>query len=822
MANTGSVLQTILYYTHPHVNVTIKDNTGYDESGIIRESSESMPYSTLAVFGADKGIDNVFVCTNDLNMKKSIFGEGNYSKYGQPSLQADALFNGHTNVWLCRVLPDNAQYANLILLAHFRKGKILDELNQETGKYRLEIKFSIENVTSKNISGGATKDDIIDNFAQSFMNDYKSDPQTGYITIPIGYSRIIGRGKYGNMYSLSIDRDMDAEKEYNVKMYKFKLIDNSEVTRVVNEFSGSLVPYMSKNTSTLIDDVIDQYSLGSCPIKFHAYYENIEKIYNFYKENIVAENRKYLNKSGATINDLEELQDAQSVTIEKFDPIFGYIMNTKINGHIPYYRNYTISSNGGWVRPQLEIPNTSGATKPLNLKDWSAAYIGAKVLVAADPLNGGHRWLYTVTNIDTNNGNILYDEGVETDIDADQYDGVNLNISIGQSYDGGSDGDFEQITVNGITRTPNSSELKLLLAREYVKAFRGNKDRRILSPARINLDFIFDANYNMTSDETIEIQDNNIPLYNNSTVLTDKEAAALSVLTMSNPNTFTYTDLNVKQAMYDLNEFRCKNGMTINPERGSGTLLMLDMGLVGLKNTDTSKQLDDLIKMMDSFTGRQTTVDLGYFDVIDPYSGKKVPVTVLYHIAKNYVNHILRNGLNKPYTHNYSQITCIQNNISLLSSGEMVRDSFKPDIDLIDWDVKEKLYKSRINYWLTIEEGRIVQRECQNTRELDASALLEENNVRILNTLKKTLEKSCRGYSYAWNEPEVRKSYTNAQMAKFRPWIGTIVQDISINFTANEWEQERMIMHCFVSVKFRDIVKRIILEININRPTYID
>ena len=74
--------------------------------------------------------------------------------------------------------------------------------------------------------------------------------------------------------------------------------------------------------------------------------------------------------------------------------------------------------------------------------------------------------------------------------------------------------------------------------------------------------------------------------------------------------------------------------MTINPERGSGTLLMLDMGLVGLKNTDTSKQLDDLIKMMDSFTGRQTTVDLENFDVIDLYFGTKVQVIVLYIIVK--------------------------------------------------------------------------------------------------------------------------------------------------------------------------------------------
>ena len=124
------------------------------------------------------------------------------------------------------------------------------------------------------------------------------------------------------------------------------------------------------------------------------------------------------------------------------------------------------------------------------------------------------------------------------------------------------------------------------------------------------------------------------------------------------------------------------------------------------------------------------------------------------------------------------------------------------------------------NYYLTTDEGRVVQRATQNTRQMDASALLEENNVRVLNTLKKGLEKACRGYLYEWNEPEVRKGYTQAQMEVYRPWIGTMVQDLDIKFTANEWEQERMIMHCYVEVKFRDIVKRIVLEINIQRPTY--
>ena len=161
-------------------------------------------------------------------------------------------------------------------------------------------------------------------------------------------------------------------------------------------------------------------------------------------------------------------------------------------------------------------------------------------------------------------------------------------------------------------------------------------------------------------------------------------------------------------------------------------------------------------------------------------------------------------------------------NLNIASTNMMVRDSFKPEIDLIDWDVKEKLYKARINYWEITDEGRCVHRCCQNTRQRDASALLEENNVRILNTLKKNLEKSIAGTHYEWNEPAVRKGFTDAHMQIYKPWIGTMVQDLSIYFEANEWERKRMIMHCYVSVKFRDIIKRIILEININPSTALE
>lgn len=815
MAAIGT-MQIIPYYAHPHVYTVINDDSYYDETVAASEQeSENLPFSTVIVTGADSGIDNKFVRLADRETKNAIFGKANFKKYGQPSIQADVLFNGSTNVWFMRVLPENATYANLVILAHYRKGKILDKLGQETGKVRMEIKYSIAYATKPKLTKGAREEYDIEDFANSLRHE-TPDPITGYMTVPLCYVRATGRGNYGNNYSIYIGRDLDAEREYSLKMFMFNLVTNAETTKPTNIISGSLFQTTRYDASTLIQDVIDQYEVGASPIHVVSMEDSFETLFKFYQD-IVKANETYLSASDMSKQDSNELVAAKKITEDSFDPIFGYKLNSRTDELIPYYQNYT-EKPGGYQAPALTIPNQVGASKPLNTADWNSAYVGAKVLVIADPLNGGKRWLYTVTVIEPLTGNIIYDEGVAVSIDEDQYDGINLKNPVGLILNGGHDGDFEEISVNGKTRVPTDAEMKILLAREQVKAFRGEKDNKIFSSTRMNLDFIFDANYNMTNEDRLNVDTTNAPLYNGSTVLTDKDAQQLSVLG-SGTMAIQFSDLNVKKAMYDINQFRNRNGITADKANmGAGGHLYLDTNLVGAKNITVNYELKSMIDAMEVFDGRATSIDLGYYDIFEPVSHKKVHVTVGYMLAAGLIPHIVRYGINKPFVYNHAQLTALQRTSSRMTVGNMVADSFRPNVDVIDWDVKELLFKSRINYYITTDEGRRVQRAVQNTRQRDASALLEESNVRVLNTLKKGLEKANRGYLYEYNDASVRKGFTTAQMKIYKPWIGTLVEDLKIYFEANEWEEERMMMHCYCSVKFKDIIKRIILEINISRP----
>lgn len=796
--------QLLPYYTQPHVWAKINDNTQYAEEVAIPDSAVQKPYSTACVSGADRGIDNAFVRIPGLSTYRNLFGKSNYTKYGQASLQTETILRtNQCNVWFMRVLPDDARYANIIVLAKYRISDSIDKNGNITGLKQLDIKYDITSAAPPDVPDGALREEDIYNYAAKFINN-TSDPLTGYRTLPLFFIRSIGRGNYGNKYAIRLQRDTESEFDYGVKTYGFGLIDNDVSTRTVNYYTGSLTNITRNNTSLLIDDVLGQFELGFAPIQIRSFEDTMITLYDEYQR-VINENEAYLNSTGITNEASNVLNIAKSITIEVFDPIFGLLINTRSNEQMPYFKAYS-QSTVPYVKPDKTVSNQKPATKA----SWYNAFIGARLLVTNDPDHSNLRWSYNVINIDSQD-NIYYDEGIEEAIDAAEYNGAKLDLDVGHMLKGGFDGQFESVSVQGNTRAPNNAELKILLAKEYVKAFRGYKDRRILSPSAMNLDFVFDANYNMSIGDIDFRVDNVIrSLYVNNSMLMDDDYRRLVITAAGTPpNILVNTDdINVKKAMYDMIESRNKDGMILDTNRGAGTHLYLDCGLVGSKTMTVNSELLDTITAMEYFYGWNTSIDFGYYEIVDPNTSKKVKVTATYLLAEKLIPHIVRYGMNEPFVNNFATVT------------NMVRGSFYPVLDLIDWDVNEALYKNRINYYMTVDEGSTVQRATQSTRQLDASALLEENNMRVLDALYKGLKKACRGYLYKWNDSTVRKGYTDTQMDIYQPWIGKYVQDLDIRFEANEYEQRHMLLHLYADVAFPDIAKRIIMEVNINRPVY--
>ena len=231
-------------------------------------------------------------------------------------------------------------------------------------------------------------------------------------------------------------------------------------------------------------------------------------------------------------------------------------------------------------------------------------------------------------------------------------------------------------------------------------------------------------------------------------------------------------------------------------------LLYLDAG------TETTKaHIDDMIAEYARFNSRNAVKEFQHYTVKDPGTMKKCEVTVTYFYAQKLPTHYQNYGSWIPFVKARCELT-----------GH-IKNTLEPAVDDLEMELKEKLYVNRFNYFETIDEN-VYQRAAQNTAQMAISDLMEENNMNTLFALKKQLERDCWNSLYDFTSVEDRARFSESEQAKFASWIGSRVDTLSITFDANAWEMERSIVHCYVSVQFRNMMKRVTIEIDVNKRNF--
>lgn len=231
-------------------------------------------------------------------------------------------------------------------------------------------------------------------------------------------------------------------------------------------------------------------------------------------------------------------------------------------------------------------------------------------------------------------------------------------------------------------------------------------------------------------------------------------------------------------------------------------LLYMDAG------TETTKAgIDNLIGEYARFNSRNVVKEFQHYTVKDPGTMKKCEVTVTYFYAQKLPSHYQNYGSWIPFVKARCELT-----------GH-IKNTLEPAVDDLEMELKEKLYVNRFNYFETIDEN-VYQRAAQNTSQMDNSDLMEENNMNTLFALKKQLERDCWNSLYDFTSVEDRARFSESEQAKFASWIGSRVDTLNIVFDANAWEMERSIVHCYVSVQFRNMMKRVIIEIDVNKRNF--
>lgn len=446
------------------------------------------------------------------------------------------------------------------------------------------------------------------------------------------------------------------------------------------------------------------------------------------------------------------------------------------------------------VNTEYSASETVGEDKPSGLK-IIIKEVEPNVISTTDPVmiqryvvNGTTGSIYRVG---------MYPTEIPSNYYSSSY-GINPNSELGgipveNGYAGFFDDDISEI------------EYKWKYSELLVKAFRGEIDPRIMSTARVPAKYLFDGGFNTIIGQTIlpYMTYKPVDIINASTIYTEDEKEAITLDNSIISNIVEYADIDVKQAMYDLMEYRCYQGIPdemrpVGP--GSGLSLHLDSGV-----TDASTALAINQSFIKRFSNPNASWDIGgYVSATDGLS-----YTYTKRIVDNIFAHMKRYNVNKPFTGKYTNI----------APTEYV--SFFPDVDATDWEMRELLYKSGGNAW-TMDINGNLQRKSQRTlyREGDTSDIIQENNMRTLSQLTYLLQNKIDSYLLEYDDDGVLKTLKDECDNMFTNWVGNYVQALDIQFQRDTNPDDGgEIVVCYCRVTFRGLILRVPIIVDVQRRT---
>ena len=249
-----------------------------------------------------------------------------------------------------------------------------------------------------------------------------------------------------------------------------------------------------------------------------------------------------------------------------------------------------------------------------------------------------------------------------------------------------------------------------------------------------------------------------------------------------------------------------KHAMIALCERRGDCTLYLDAGLnLRTKRAPITFMKDNL----DSYARDRNEIYAGICGKVrDPYSKKLTTVTYTYVLARALPLHWNDyGGRHIPFA----------GNVYGIIDDYFIIDSIYPLYDdCLDSEIMDEMVEERINFARINANQRTVI-ATQTTRQVKTSNLSEANNVQILLDVKRACEEMCDEYQYNFSEPEDIIRFNKDAESVLSQFEGTQVRSIEASFDKNDWEAERGILHLYVSLEHKDLVKTTIIEIDVNR-----
>jgi hypothetical protein len=226
----------------------------------------------------------------------------------------------------------------------------------------------------------------------------------------------------------------------------------------------------------------------------------------------------------------------------------------------------------------------------------------------------------------------------------------------------------------------------------------------------------------------------------------------------------------------------------------------------GTEIASKSGLVDDLAAYEAFSTSRLHQVEGYYGKVKDPYSKKIYKVTATYALAALLPLHFqANNGKHVPFAGAFGAMTGFLPNT--------IYPIFDPEID---WAIMNKLVAARCNY-VQIDPNQNIIRGTQTTRQEIVSNLSEANNMYIANDIKRDTEALMARCAYNFNESADLGRFNTDISVMVLPKYENQVKTITGLFKNTPAETENNILHLYIELRNKSLVKNGIIEIDITR-----
>ena len=351
---------------------------------------------------------------------------------------------------------------------------------------------------------------------------------------------------------------------------------------------------------------------------------------------------------------------------------------------------------------------------------------------------------------------------------------IQFNRTLGIPLTNGSDGAFA---------LSNPDRDKYIRA-AYYDAFTGETDPDILSKTKFPLDAVFDAAFPF--GYIMSASDPNRPKYQRSI-----KCALANLVEQRYEDCFCFLDLGTdKTSVTGSMEYDANDGFTTKEQA-----------------YDYADELNDAAKWW------TYSIDAYYGKIRDPYNKKIVTVSSTYNLIVNYPKlWKAHGGKHIPYA----------------GSKYGVIDQFIPgtvfptfDVDL-DAAILDNMVDQHVNYAQIDAKGNII-RGSQTTRypeigdALTISNLSEINNALIILDIKKDAIKLVADYAYNFNEASDISRFNQDASRIVTKYASAQVRSISASFSRTDEEAELGILHLYITVVHKALVKINLIDIDVNR-----